>query len=88
VNSDLITAVERYRSLVESAMFYEDDMMVEKHKDIFNEYVLGFAPIYDASEIIGGSANDPLESELDNIFNDALNTLSSDSVTETVTEGN
>ena len=86
--SDLITAVERYRSLVESAMFYEDDMMVEKHKDIFNEYVLGFAPIYDASEIIGGSANDPLESELDNIFNDALNTLSSDSVTETVTEGN
>lgn len=54
-------------------------MMVQKHKDVFNEYVLGFAPIYNATEIIGGSANDPLESELDNLFNDALN-----NATETV----
>ncbi len=79
IAQDLIAGVERYRSLVESAIFYEDDMMVQKHKDVFNEYVLGFAPIYNATEIIGGSANDPLESELDNLFNDALN-----NATETV----
>lgn len=58
----IIEAVERYRALVEGAIYYEDEEMVRKHKDVFNSYVLEFSSFYEADEVIGAATNteDPL----------------------------
>ncbi len=80
--SDIIAAVERYRSLVESAIFYEDDKMVQKHKDVFNQYVLEFTQFYSPEETIGGTSREEIPtSELDNIFQEATdNTVTEDMI--------
>lgn len=80
---DIIAAVERYRSLVESAIFYEDDMMVQKHKDVFNQYVLEFTQFYNAEETIGGNGREQFSNgALDNIFQEALQNAENDSILE------
>ncbi|EAS20410.1 conserved hypothetical transmembrane protein [Flavobacteria bacterium BBFL7] len=82
--SDIIAAVERYRSLVESAIFYEDDKMVQKHKDVFNQYVLEFTQFYSPEETIGGSSREEIPtSELDNIFQEATDNTVTEDVIET-----
>lgn len=82
--SDIIAAVERYRSLVESAIFYEDDKMVQKHKDVFNQYVLEFTQFYSPEETIGGSSREEIPtSELDNIFQEATDNTVTEDIIET-----
>ncbi len=82
--SDIIAAVERYRSLVESAIFYEDDLMVQKHKDVFNQYVLEFTQFYSAEETIGSESRSQTPTEgLDNIFQEATDNIETEDIIET-----
>ncbi|BAO55119.1 glycosyltransferase family 117 protein [Nonlabens marinus] len=50
IGQEVITAIERYRGLVRTALEYEDDPEIEKHFDAFNEYVMAFPRFYSPEE--------------------------------------
>jgi hypothetical protein len=74
IGQEIVTAVERYRALVQTAITYQDDEMIEKHLDQFNEYVLSFPRIYSEEEQLYLDDNlsneqqliDELRTEIDN----------------------
>jgi len=73
VVQEIITAIERYRGLVMTAINNQDDEMIEKHFDTFNDYVKFFPRVYAEDEQLQmpGVAGDQelirlLESEIDN----------------------
>ncbi len=80
VAQEIITAIERYRGLVRTAIENEDDIMIEKHLEAFNDYVRSFPRVYSEDEILqlpGEAMEDELirllESEIDNA--DAVRTI-------------
>lgn len=50
VVQQIITAIERYRGLVRTAIDNDDDLMIEKHFDAFNNYVKLFPKVYNEDE--------------------------------------
>ncbi|SCY39155.1 Uncharacterized membrane protein YfcA [Nonlabens sp. Hel1_33_55] len=73
ISREIITAIERYRGLVRSAVDNDDDEMIAKHLDAFNSYVASFPRVYNEDEQLrlpGETGDDELikllESEIDN----------------------
>ncbi|PRP67978.1 glycosyltransferase family 117 protein [Nonlabens agnitus] len=73
ISREIITAIERYRGLVRTAIDNDDDLMIEKHLDAFNSYVKSFPRVYNDNEQLRlpGEVGDEeliklLESEIDN----------------------
>ena len=73
VIQQIITAIERYRGLVRTAIDNDDDKMIAKHFDAFNNYVKQFPRVYNEDELLQmpGATGDQelielLESEIDN----------------------
>lgn len=73
VVQQIITAIERYRGLVRTAIDNDDDLMIEKHFDAFNNYVKLFPKVYNEDEQLqmpGSNADqeliDLLGAEIDN----------------------
>ncbi len=73
VVQEIITAIERYRGLVRTAIENQDDIMIEKHLDAFNDYVRSFPRVYSEDELLtlpGETADQELmrllETEIDN----------------------
>ncbi|AZQ42921.1 glycosyltransferase family 117 protein [Nonlabens ponticola] len=62
---EIITAVERYRALVQTSITYNDDVMIQEHLDRFNEYVLMFPRFYDRSEMLTLESSDVQDSASD-----------------------
>lgn len=73
IGQEVITAIERYRGLVQTALDYEDDREIQKHFKVFNNYVRSFPRFYNEEEQLkmpGVQKTDELidllESEADN----------------------
>jgi MFS family permease len=50
IGQEVITAIERYRGLVQTAIDYEDDKEIEKQFKKFNSYVIAFSRFYSEEE--------------------------------------
>jgi hypothetical protein len=61
VRMDVITAIERYRSLVRVPIFYEDDRAVVKHLNTFNNYIKAFPLYYSTDELLNEDGSTPME---------------------------
>ncbi len=78
---EIFTAILRYNSLVETAVFYEDQQMMDKHVDLYNAYLAAFPRFFDddflikpngANEMFPDSAaaqelRDLLDTDVDNL---------------------
>lgn len=61
IRMDIISAVERYRSLVRVPIYYEDDKTVTKHLNIFNNYVKAFPTYYAKEELLNVDGTTQME---------------------------
>ncbi|WP_194850321.1 glycosyltransferase family 117 protein [Nonlabens antarcticus] len=73
VGQEVITAIERYRGLIITAIEFEDDKAIEKHFEKFNSYVKSFPRFYSEEEQLKRPGDEKtqelinlLESEIDN----------------------
>jgi len=73
IGQEIITAIERYRGLVQTALDYEDDPEIKKQFNVFNNYVTSFPRFYNEEEQLKmpgaqetNDLMDLLKSEIDN----------------------
>ncbi|MGB5982642.1 MAG: DUF2723 domain-containing protein [Nonlabens sp.] len=87
---EIQAAIVRYNSLVETAVFYEDQEMIDKHAEVYNSYVKAFPRFFDDDFLIfAGKAGEvypdsAAEMELRRLLEDDVDNLQPEVMMDTL----
>ncbi|MGB3591855.1 MAG: DUF2723 domain-containing protein [Nonlabens sp.] len=90
--TEIFTAILRYNSLVETAIYYDDKQMMDKHIDIYNAYLASFPRFFDDEYLIKrnqdtGMSIDSIEAqELRDLLDTGADNLRTEPALETIPE--
>ena len=77
-------AISRYNEIIEIAILHEDDTLVQQEAETYDNYVKEFPKIFGDDFLINKDATIENEnSELDNIFQEALDNIDTEDLLET-----
>jgi hypothetical protein len=90
---EIQSAIVRYNSLVEVAVFYEDQKMLDLHAEVYNTYVKAFPRFFDEDFLINPDAsyneeypNVDAERELRELLETEVDNMSAQPITDSIPE--